>query len=60
MIDYDKDGNLDLVNQLPYLKGKYPKHADYAGKRVTEIFQQEAIIIAKNDDEIQVYEITTR
>ncbi len=30
----------DLVKQLPYLKQKYPSHADYAGKQITEIFSE--------------------
>ncbi|MFQ5865423.1 MAG: VCBS repeat-containing protein [bacterium] len=30
----------DLVRQLPYLKQKFPSHADYAGKQVTDIFTE--------------------
>jgi hypothetical protein len=30
----------DLVNQLPYLRQKFPKHADYAGKQITDILTQ--------------------
>jgi len=30
----------DLVYQLPYLNQKFPKHADYAGKQVTDIFTE--------------------
>ena len=33
----------DLVNQLPYLKEKFPGHADYAGKQITEIFTEEQL-----------------
>ncbi len=33
----------DLMDQLPYLKKKYPTHADYAGKRITEIFTEEQL-----------------
>ena len=33
----------DLMNQLPYLKSKFPKHADYAGRRITEIFTKEQL-----------------
>ena len=33
----------DIVNQLPYLKQKYTKHADYAAKRVTDIFTEEQL-----------------
>ncbi|UCH62726.1 MAG: VCBS repeat-containing protein [Fidelibacterota bacterium] len=33
----------DFMNQLPYLNEKYPKHADYAAKRVTEIFTEEQV-----------------
>jgi hypothetical protein len=30
----------DLVNQLPYLRQKFPRHADYARKQITEIFTE--------------------
>jgi hypothetical protein len=30
----------DLVYQLPYLRQKFPRHADYAGKQVTEILTE--------------------
>ncbi|MGH7456435.1 MAG: hypothetical protein ACRENG_34115 [bacterium] len=33
----------ELVKQLPYLKQKFPKHADYAGKQITEIFTEERL-----------------
>jgi hypothetical protein len=33
----------DLVNQLPYLKEKFPTHAAYAGKQITEIFTAEQL-----------------
>ncbi|MCH7858589.1 MAG: VCBS repeat-containing protein [Candidatus Marinimicrobia bacterium] len=33
----------DMVNQLPYLKKIYPKHADYAGKRITDIFTEKQL-----------------
>ncbi|MCI0698417.1 VCBS repeat-containing protein, partial [candidate division KSB1 bacterium] len=33
----------ELVNQLPYLKQKFPTHADYAGKQVTEIFTEKQL-----------------
>jgi hypothetical protein len=33
----------DLVNQLPYLKQKFPKHAAFAGKQITEIFTEEEL-----------------
>ncbi|MGH7496009.1 MAG: VCBS repeat-containing protein [bacterium] len=33
----------DLVNQLPYLKERFPTHAAYAGKQITEIFTAEQL-----------------
>ncbi len=30
----------DLVRQLPFLEQKFPRHADYAGKQITEIFSE--------------------
>lgn len=33
----------DLVNQLPYLKEKFPTHADYAGKQMTDIFSEDQL-----------------
>ncbi|MFQ5640664.1 MAG: FG-GAP repeat domain-containing protein [bacterium] len=30
----------DLMKQLPYLQQKFPRHADYAGKQVMEIFTE--------------------
>ena len=33
----------DLVNQLPYLKTKFPRNADYGGKQITEIFTKEEL-----------------
>jgi len=33
----------DLLNQLPNLKQKFPRHADYAGKQITEIFTAEQL-----------------
>ncbi len=33
----------DLVKQLPYLKQKFSRHSDYAGKQITEIFTQEQL-----------------
>lgn len=33
----------DLVNQLPFLKEKFPNHVDYAGKQITEIFTAEQL-----------------
>ncbi len=33
----------DMVNQLPYLKKKFPTHNDYAGKQITDIFSQEQL-----------------
>ncbi|MEE9166681.1 MAG: VCBS repeat-containing protein [Candidatus Neomarinimicrobiota bacterium] len=33
----------DLVNQLPFLKEKFPKHADYAEKQVIDIFTEEQL-----------------
>jgi len=30
----------DLVKRLPYLREKFPRHADYAGKQVTDIFTE--------------------
>ena len=30
----------DLVSQLPYLNQKFPKHADYAGKQIADIFTE--------------------
>ena len=33
----------DLVNQLPYLKKEFPKHADYAGKQIIDIFTEEQL-----------------
>jgi len=33
----------DLVEQLPLLKQKFPTHADYAGKQITEIFSEEQL-----------------
>jgi hypothetical protein len=31
------------MNQLPYLKSKFPKHADYAGKQIAEIIAAEQL-----------------
>ena len=33
----------DLVNQLPYLKEKFPTHADYGGKEITDVFSEEQL-----------------
>jgi len=33
----------DLLKQLPYLKKKFPTHADYAGKQITDIFTDEQL-----------------
>jgi hypothetical protein len=33
----------DMVNQMPYLKDKFPTHDDYAGKQITDIFSQEQL-----------------
>jgi hypothetical protein len=33
----------DMVDQLPYLKEKFPTHAAYAGKQITEIFTKEQL-----------------
>ncbi|NOZ04105.1 MAG: VCBS repeat-containing protein, partial [FCB group bacterium] len=47
---YYKQGKLyplavrpDMVRQLPYLKNRFPTHADYAGKQITEIFTGEEL-----------------
>ena len=33
----------EIVNQMPYLKDKFPTHDDYAGKQITDIFSQEQL-----------------
>ncbi len=33
----------DLMKQLPYLKKKFPTHAAYAGKQITDIFSAEQL-----------------
>ena len=33
----------DLLNQLPFLKQKFPTHAGYAGKQITEIFTEKQL-----------------
>ncbi|MCK5344609.1 MAG: RNA-binding protein, partial [Candidatus Heimdallarchaeota archaeon] len=33
----------DIMKQLPYLKTKFPNHADYAGKQITDIFTEEQL-----------------
>ncbi len=33
----------DMVRQLPYLKKRFPSHAAYAGKQITEIFTAEEL-----------------
>ncbi len=30
----------DVISQLPYLNQKFPKHTDYAGKQITDIFTE--------------------
>lgn len=38
----------NLIQQLPYLKSRYPTFADYAGKRVPEIFRPEELEAAEH------------
>ena len=40
----------DLIYQIPMLKDQFPKHADYAGKQITDIFTVEQLknAITKN------------
>lgn len=33
----------DIVKQIPYLRQKFPRHADYAGKQITEIFTEKQL-----------------
>lgn len=44
--DYPLPLRPDLMEQLPQLKQKFPTHASYAGKQITEVFTQEQLSAA--------------